>query len=294
MDRLTAHFTISGSTRLTGLLGSPVAHSMSPFMHNEAFRRLGLDYVYLCFDVKEEELKTAARGLASMGAAGFNCTMPNKMKMCELADGLSTAAKLSGSVNTVVIEDGRLIGHNTDGIGYMQAVREAGHDILKKPMTLLGAGGAATAIAVQAALDGVSELYIFNRPGRSWNRAVELADRINSHTACRASVHDFADTTELKKALDHSAILTNATPIGMAPKEKACPIPDGNFLHEDLIVSDIIYNPRTTRLMELAKSQGCQTFNGLYMLLFQGAEAFRLWTGCEMPVPAIRDMYFTD
>lgn len=294
MNRPTAHFAIGSHTRLTGLLGSPVAHSMSPLMHNEAFRRLGLDYVYLCFDVKEKELEAAARGLASMGAAGFNCTMPNKMRMCELADQLSTAAELCGSVNTVVVEDGKLIGYNTDGIGYMQAVREAGHDIRQKSMTLLGAGGAATAIAVQAALDGVLELYIFNRKGRSWNRAAALTDRINSHTSCHASLYDFADTTELKKALDRSAILTNATSIGMAPQEEDCPIQDEQLLHEGLIVSDIIYNPRKTRLMELAKSRRCPTFNGLYMLLFQGAEAFRLWTEREMPVPAIRDMYFAD
>ena len=285
---------ITGHTKLTGLLGSPVSHSISPLMHNEAFRLLGLDYVYLCFDVGEENLAETVQGLRHMGIAGFNCTMPDKTKMCELADGLSPAAEMIGAVNTVVNENGRLIGHNTDGIGYMQAVREAGHDIIGKNMTLLGAGGAATAIAVQAALDGVKELHIFNRRGRSWERAIRLADQINARTSCHASVHDLEDASALKSSLAESAILTNATSLGMAPNTDGCPIPDKSVLHPELIVSDIIYNPRQTRLMSLAKEVGCPTFNGLYMLLFQGAEAFRLWTGHEMPIAPVKEKYFSE
>lgn len=292
MDTFNNLPVISGRTRLTGLLGSPVAHSISPLMHNEAFRQLGLDYVYLCFDVKEDGLEAAVNGLRSMGAAGFNCTMPDKVKMCELADRLSPAAEMIGAVNTVVNENGCLVGHNTDGIGYMQAVREAGYNIIGKNMTLLGAGGAATAIAVQAALDGVSKLRIFNRRGRSFERAVKLADLINARTSCHAEVYDLMDETLLKASLSESAILTNATSLGMAPNENACPIADKALLHPELIVSDIIYNPRLTKLMALARESGCRTFNGLYMLLFQGAEAFRLWTGQEMPIPLIREKYF--
>ena len=142
---------IDGHTKLTGLLGSPVSHSISPLMHNEAFRLLDLNYVYLCFDVPEANLADTVKGLRCMNIAGFNCTMPDKTKICELIDDLSDAARMIGAVNTVVNENGRLVGHNTDGIGYMQAVKEAGHDIIGKEMTLLGAGGAATAIAVQAA-----------------------------------------------------------------------------------------------------------------------------------------------
>ena len=132
--------TITGHTKLTGLLGSPVAHSISPMMHNEAFNRLGLDYVYLCFDVGTDGLKTAVSGLKEIGIRGFNCTMPDKNLMCELADELSPAASMIGAVNTVVNENGKLIGHNTDGMGYMMAVRDAGHNIIGKNMTLLGAG----------------------------------------------------------------------------------------------------------------------------------------------------------
>ena len=139
---------ITGTTKLTGLLGSPVSHSISPMMHNEAFSLLGLDYIYLCFDVDTTSLKTAVDGMRAMGVKGFNLTMPNKNLMVELADKLSPAAEMIGAVNTVVNDNGILTGHNTDGVGYMRAVKDAGCDIIGKNMTLLGAGGAATAICV--------------------------------------------------------------------------------------------------------------------------------------------------
>lgn len=282
---------ITGHTRLVGLLGSPVAHSISPMMHNESFQILGLDYAYLCFEAKENDLEEAVRALKFLNARGFNCTMPVKVRMFELADRLSDAARLMGAVNTVVIENGVLTGHNTDGIGYMASVKAAGFDVIGKKMTLLGAGGAATAIAVQAALDDVSEIALFNRRGRSWNRAQQLADQLNADTSCRVSLFDIADTALLRSQLADSYLLTNATSVGMAPNNDT-PIPDSSMLHEDLIVSDVIYNPRETRLLAEARARGCRTFNGLYMLLYQGAESFRLWTGMEMPVDTIREKFF--
>ena len=154
---------ITGHTRLTALLGSPVAHSIYPLMHNEAFRLLDLDYTYLCFDVTEDTLPTAVAGLKACGIRGFNLTMPNKNKIVELLDELSPAARLIGAVNTVVNDNGRLTGYNTDGVGYMQAVRDAGYDVIGKTITIMGAGGAATAICAQAALDGVKKIHIFAR-----------------------------------------------------------------------------------------------------------------------------------
>lgn len=284
---------ITGHTQLICLLGSPVAHSISPMMHNEAFGILNLDYIYLCFDVRENQMKDTVLGLRQMNVRGFNCTMPVKTVMARLADELSPAASMIGAVNTIVNDNGKLIGHNTDGVGYMRAVQDAGYHIISKKMTLLGAGGAATAIAVQAALDGVSEIAIFNRKTRSWKRGQELADTINSRTSCRAALYDLEDTAELKKQIQDSSILTNGTSVGMAPYEDLCPIPDAGFLHEGLIVSDVIYNPRHTRLMKLAASAGCPSFNGMYMLLYQGAEAFRLWTGKDMPVEQIKAKYFS-
>lgn len=284
---------LDGHTTLTGLLGSPVSHSISPLMHNEAFRQLGLNYAYLCFDVNTDCLKDAVNGLKVLGARGFNCTMPDKNLMCELADELSPAAKMIGAVNTVLIENNKCIGYNTDGIGYMRAVKDAGHNIIGKNMTLLGAGGAATAVCVQAALDGVAQINMFSLKDAFWERAEKLIDTINQNTNCKASLYDISDTTELKKSIDHSQILTNGTSLGMAPNIEGCVITDASMLHEGLIVSDVIYNPRETKLLRIAKEQGCMTFNGLYMLLYQGAEAFKIWTGQDMPISIIKEKYFS-
>lgn len=286
---------ITGSTILTGLLGSPVAHSVSPAMHNEAFRLLELDYVYLAFNVGTDSLKDAVKGLKTLGARGFNLTMPDKIAILDLVDELTPAARLAGACNTVINDNGHLIGHTTDGIGYMRSVADAGHDIIGKKMTLLGAGGAATAICTQAALDGVKEIDIFrrNRP-EAFAQTVAFADRTAKDTGCKIHVYDFADETQMKKSLAESAILTNATNVGMAPDTDAIPIPNVQFLHPDLIVSDIIYNPRQTQLMKIAASMGCPVFNGMYMLLYQGAAAFECWTGLKMPVAEIKKKYFSD
>lgn len=283
---------ISGKTKLTGLLGSPVSHSKSPAMHNEAFRLLGLDYVYLCFDVNEDHLETAVNGLKTLGAVGFNCTMPDKVKMYELCDELSVAANLMGAVNTVAIKDDRLIGYNTDGTGYMLSVKDAGYNIIGEKMTLLGAGGAASSILVQAALDGVAAIDVYNRPGKNFQKAEILINKLNSTTACNIHLYELGDEQNLKHSIQSSAILTNGTSIGMAPDTDCCLIKNPDFLHPALIVSDIIYNPLETKLMKMAKSKGCPTFNGLYMLLYQGAEAFNIWTGSTMPVQDIKEKFF--
>lgn len=284
---------ITGRTRLTGLLGSPVSHSISPAMHNTAFSMLGLDYVYLGFDVGETTLKDAVTGLKTLNARGFNLTMPNKNKILEYLDHLSPAAEMIQAVNTVVNDNGILTGHNTDGVGYMQSVRDAGYDIIGKTVTVMGAGGAATAICAQAALDGVKKIHIFLRStSRFYGRTRSLADTINCTTACEAILHDNSDQKALKEALEESVMLINATSVGMAPDTEASIVTDTRLLKPELIVSDIIYNPRETRLLHDAKEQGCRTFNGLYMLLYQGAEAFRLWTGQAMPTEPIKDKFF--
>lgn len=286
---------ITGHTRLTALLGSPVAHSISPLMHNEAFQLLDLDYTYLCFEVNEETLPAAVDGLKACGIRGFNLTMPNKNKIVELLDELSPAARLIGAVNTVVNDDGHLIGYNTDGVGYMQAVKDAGYDITGKTITIMGAGGAATAICAQAALDGVEKIHIFAREtSRFWDRTQKLAENINSTLLCKAVLHENKDTAALAQAISESALLLNATSVGMAPNTEGTIIEDTSLYHPDLIVSDVIYNPRETRFLKEAREAGCRTFNGMYMLLYQGAEAFRLWTGKEMPVKEIKANFFAD
>ena len=283
---------ITGHTTLTCLLGSPVTHSISPMMHNEAFKQLGLDFAYLAFDVGTENLETAVNGLKALGVRGFNCTMPDKTAMYHLCDKLSNAAELIGAVNTVVNDNGILTGHNTDGVGYMQAVKDAGYNIIGKNMTLLGAGGAATAIFVQAALDGVNSIQIFNRKSTTFEKAEKIIAQVNAKTNCSVNIHDINDTDLLQKSILNSDILVNGTSVGMAPHTDECLISDHSVFHKDLIVSDIIYNPEQTKLLRLAKEQGCAVFNGLYMLLYQGAEAFKLWTGKEMPISSIKEKYF--
>ncbi len=288
------HLSISGHTGLTALIGSPVAHSSSPAMHNEAFRYLGLDYVYLAFDVTAGSFDAAVEGLRAIHIKGFNCTMPLKRLMCQRADRLSDAARLIGAVNTVVCEDGALIGHNTDGYGFMQSVREKGYDPAGREMTLLGSGGAASAVMAQAALDGVSHIHVFSRPGSvSTQCLTEEARRIREASPCRISFYDLENLSRLKDCIGQSAVLVNASSVGMAPHTDACLIPDASFLPEGLLVADVIYNPKETKLLAMAKEAGCPVMNGLSMLLHQGARAFEIWTGQKMPVEHIREKFFS-
>lgn len=284
---------ITGRTRLICLLGSPVGHSKSPMMHNEAFRALGLDYAYLAFEVKEEQLEKAVEGLKIFGARGMNLTMPLKNKIVPLCSRLSPAAEFCRAVNTVVIEDDHtLTGHTTDGAGFFMSCREEGIEIKGKKITLMGAGGAGTAILVQAALDGAEEIALFSRSNSPFHRRTEeTIDKLKAATSCRITLYDYQETC-LKQQIHDSQLLINATNIGMAPKEDACLIPDPSYFHSGLAVADVIYNPLETKLVKMAKEAGCLAFGGLNMLLYQGAEAFRLWTGQNMPVEQVKAKYF--
>lgn len=283
---------ITGKTKLTALLGSPVAHSISPLMHNEAFRLLDLDYVYLCFDVDETGLKKALEGLRTINIKGFNLTMPNKTAVVEMLDTLTPEAEMIGAVNTVLNLDGKLIGHNTDGYGYMESVKDAGFNIIGGNMTVLGAGGASLAICAQAAKDGVKEINIFSRKSASFDAAKLLCEKINKNTECISSVFDINDKKLLEETINSSDLLVNTSPVGMAPNVNESLINDFDILKPALIVSDIIYNPRQTELLKKASERGCKTFNGAYMLLYQGAKAFEIWTGEKMPVDKIKNKFF--
>lgn len=284
---------ITGHTTLTGLIGRPVAHSLSPSMHNTAFQALGLDYAYLAYTVADEELEAAVMGLRAIGARGFNVTMPFKVRVLDFMDELTPAAQIAQACNTVIIENGKFIGHTTDGIGFMHAAADAGYSIIGKKMTILGAGGAATAICTQAALDGVTDIDIFQlKIPVEYERAEALAKKINENTGCRAAVYDFADTEQMRKSIAESYILTNATSVGMAPHEEQCPIADPSLLYPGLVVCDIIYNPMHTKFYQMAEAAGCHVFNGLYMMLFQGAASFECWTGQKMPIEIVRQKCF--
>ena len=283
---------ITGHTGLLCLLGSPVAHSVSPEMHNEACDQLGLDYTYLAFDVPEDKMPEAVQGLRTMGARGWNITMPGKNIMCKLADKVSPASEISGACNTIVNDNGVLTAYTTDGVGFMRAVKEDGVDIIGKKMTLLGTGGAAASIITQAALDGVPRIDVIARKGNSWNAVEQVIHRVNSRTDCKVCMYELKDEVQMRKSIDESAILINASSVGMSPHEEGCLVPDVSYFHPELIVSDVIYQPRKTRLLQMAESAGCPTFNGMYMLLYQGAYAFELWTGKPMPVELVKNKYF--
>lgn len=286
---------IDAKTRLLAFIASPSEHSVSPIMHNAALRKLGLNYAYLAFNVGHKELKDAITGFRALNVRGFSVSMPNKIEIIQYLDELSSEAKFIGAVNTVVNDNGKLIGYNTDGIGYMRSLKEEGVDVVGKKMTLLGAGGAATAIAIQAALDGVSEIAIFNRKDEFFENAKEIAKIINEkmeNTNCKAKVYELENSKQLQEEIASSDILTNATDIGMKPYEDQSLIPDPSWLQSNLVVSDIVYMPRTTKLMKQAISAGCRNYNGLGMVMYQGAIAFELWTGHKMPVEYVKSQIF--
>ena len=281
---------ITGHTELIGLIATPIRHSSSPRMHNEAFAKLGLDYAYLAFEVGTEDLEDTIKGFRAMKVRGSNVSMPNKTVVHKYLDKLSDAAEMCGAVNTIVNDDGVLTGHITDGIGYMSGLKDAGIDIIGKKMTIVGAGGAATAIQVQAALDGVKEISIFNRKDAFYERAQKTVKDINEKTNCKATLYDLEDLDKLKEEIASSYIFTNATGMGMKPLEGQTYIPDKSFLREDLIVTDVVYAPAETALLKMAKEVGCKTLNGFPMMLFQGAAAFKLWTNQNMPIEHVKEV----
>lgn len=290
---------ISGRTKMICLLGSPVAHSMSPAMHNETFAELGLDYRYLAFDVKEGELAGVMDSFRRMGVRGFNLTMPLKTEAVALCDRLSPAAEIAGSVNTVVLEDdGTATGHTTDGIGFTESARQEGVDFRGQKVTLLGTGGAGIAILVQLALDGAREVAVFERAAsRFHDRTARVVAELNGRTHCHVTVYDYEDAV-MQQQIAESCLLINATNVGMAPNTDACIIPDPSWLTKraaaPLVVADVIYNPRKTKLLEMAEACGLKSFNGINMLLYQGAAAFELWTGKKMPTEKIKAKFFSE
>lgn len=281
---------ITGHTELIGLMAYPIRHSSSPAMHNEAFAYLGLDYAYLAFEVDNDTLEDAVKGLRALKMVGSNVSMPNKTVVHKYLDKLSPAAELCGAVNTIVNENGVLTGHITDGIGYMKALKDNSIDVIGKKMTIVGSGGAATAIEVQAALDGVAEMSIFNIKDKFWENAQETIKKINERTSCKVALYDLADLDKLKEEIADSYLFANATGMGMKPLEGQTYIPDKSFFRPDLIVTDVVYSPRETAMLKMAKEVGCKTMNGMGMMLFQGAAAFEMWTGKEMPIEHMKEV----
>lgn len=284
---------ISGRTGLFALIGTPVGHSKSPVMYNYSFEKLDLDYRYLAFDITVDKVKDALSAIKTFNIKGANVTMPCKSAVTGYMDELSPAARIIGACNTIVNEDGKLIGHITDGVGYVRNLKENGVEVKGKKITIMGAGGAATAIQVQCALDGAREISIFNAKDDFYKRAEQTVENIKKEVPeCVVNLYDLEDTEKLYEEIASSDILTNATLIGMKPHDNETNIKDVSVLRKELVVTDVVYNPKKTKMIEDAEANGCKAIGGLGMLLYQGAEAFNLYTGLEMPVEEVNGLCF--
>lgn len=285
---------ISGHTKLYALIGSPVGHSGSPAMYNYSFAKTGVDAAYLAFDIPLENVKEGVEALKALHVGGFNVTMPDKTAAAGLVDAISPAAKLIGACNTVTVsDDGKLTGHNTDGIGFVQNLREHGVEVQGKRLVVLGAGGAATAICVQAALDGAQEIAIFNRADEFYANGEKTVEKLCAAVpSCKVSIHPLEDETALAAAVNSCELLVNATKVGMKPLDGQTLI-DEKLLRKDLIVADTVYNPRKTLLIEQAEQAGCTAIGGIGMLLWQGVAAFKLFTGKDMPAQEVLEKFFS-
>ncbi|MFC2022012.1 shikimate dehydrogenase [Chloroflexota bacterium] len=276
---------ISGKTRLCGLIGDPVEHTMSPVMHNAAFRKMGIDYLYLPFRVKKEELGKAIEGMRALNIKGLNVTIPHKVAALQFMDKLDHLAEKIGAVNTIVNDNGVLTGYNTDASGFLQALLERGIEPEGKNVVILGAGGASRAVSFILA-DKDSHLVILNRLLElDW--AKELASRISQTFAKEVEALEL-NRENLASVLGKAAILVNATSVGMSPNIEETPV-TSDLLRPDIIVFDIVYNPIKTRLLREAEAAGAKTISGVDMLIWQGALAFEKWTGRKAPVELMRE-----
>lgn len=268
---------ISGRTGICGIIGDPIEHTMSPVMHNAAFRELGLDYVYVPFRVKQEELGKAIEGMRALNITGLNVTIPHKVAVIQFLDELDQLADKIGAINTIVNDNGVLRGYNTDATGFLQALRERGIEPKGKRVVILGAGGASRAISFILAERG-SSLVILNR---TWDKAKMCAGRISEIFQSEATALEL-DRENLTTALGKADILVNATSVGMSPDIDETPV-TSNLLKPSLVVFDIVYNPTKTRLQREAEVAGATVISGLDMLVWQGVLAFEKWTGLKAP-----------
>lgn len=275
---------IQGTTVLTGLLGYPIKHSRSPHMHNTAFRKLGLDYAYLAFDIEEGNLQEGINAMRTFNAKGFNITMPLKERVIDYLDEISDDARIIGSINTVLNNRGKLIGYNTDGRGFVKALEESKVQYLDKKIVIIGAGGAGKAVGIQLAYEGAKEIILMNR---TFDKAKKIADRIHENIPTSKARALPLDESILKEELKDSHIFINCTPVGMKDSIDQSLVTDKSTLHKDLFVVDIIYDPLKTKLLTIAEEVGCKTMNGIGMMIYQGALAFKIWTGEEMPIEEI-------
>lgn len=267
---------IKGSTNIVGLIGHPVEHSFSPPMHNAAFQKLGMDYAYVAFDVNPSDLSSAIEGAKSLNIKGFNVTIPHKIEVMQYLDELDEVASLIGAVNTIDFKN--LKGYNTDGIGAVRAIEEVS-SIKDKNIIVAGAGGASRAISFYLAKFGASSITILNR---NVDKAQNLAGDVLKSDLISDVNSD--SISQINGYLANADILVDTTPLGMDPHIDDEPIAMADNMHEDLVVFDAVYNPNETVLIKEAIKAGAKPVYGIKMLLYQGAESFKIWTGQDAPV----------
>jgi len=305
---------VNGLTILTGLIGNPVEHTVSPTLHNSLFSAAGCNGIYLPIKVPADKLKDAVHGLKAAGFIGFNVTIPYKGAIIEILDEISEEAGLLEAVNTVKIDGDRLIGTNTDGDGFLRSFyEETGEGFEGSSVCILGAGGTARTLAIKAALQGAGEICIINRTKSAADKLAAKIKRIfgdkprsgnsvdtfkntiigsmaelNGPTAVSAAE---AGSNEAMTALMRCDIIINATSVGMYPYSDACPLDDSFPFRREQIIYDVIYNPAETRLMALARRKGCLAVNGAGMLFYQGVKAFETWMGPIVPEKELSELF---
>jgi shikimate dehydrogenase len=273
---------ISGKTHVCAVIGDPIEHSLSPTMHNVAFEHLKLDFVFLAFRVAPDQLEYAVKGARALGIRGLNVTMPHKSAVTEFLDEPDAAVRFLGAANTVLNQSGRLRGFNTDGVGALKALKNNGVSLAGKRVLLLGAGGAAKAIAFSLARE-VDELCILNRDAAKARELVEVLQPCGKRI-----VAGELSPAQILKELRDSDVLVNATSVGMAPNIFESLVKP-EWLRPDVCVMDIVYNPLETKLIRQARAAGAKVVNGVEMLLYQGAASFEIWTGYPAPVAVMRE-----
>jgi shikimate dehydrogenase len=273
---------LSGKTKICAVIGDPIAHTLSPTIHNAAFKHLKLDFVYLAFRVKANDLENAMQGIRELGIHGLNVTMPHKNTVVNYLDEMDPTVQFLGSANTILNREGKLSGFNTDGVGALQALRENGVDLAEKKVLLLGAGGAAKAIAFSLAPE-VGELTVLNRATEKATKLAEALRQISDKTITGGSL----SRDVISKNMADSDALINATSVGMRPAAGQSVVPPQS-LRSDLTVMDIVYNPIETKLAKDAKAAGAKVINGVEMLIHQGAASFKIFTGKSAPIEVMR------
>lgn len=280
--------TINAETKIVGLIGHPISHSFSPFIHNNAFEILGLNYKYVTFDVLPEYLKDALKGIIALGIRGVNVTIPHKESIIENLDDVSIEARIIGAVNTIVNENGTLIGYNTDVHGFTESLKEYKEVISNTPAFVFGAGGSARAVIYSLITNFQPERIVIA------NRNLQRAERIARHFSQVLRYEKFEVKElflpEIIADIKSSRLVINATPIGMYPNVNDSLVQTDEIFHDGQIVYDLVYNPPISEFLKLARKKGAKIISGVEMLILQASKSFELWTSREMPIAEVKTL----